>query len=121
MVKRKTTLESAFQTKVIDYLHSIGAYVIKIHVSSYQLEGEPDIICCYKGRFYAFELKQGAKLSELQKIKLNIIRTTPVNCKLLSNSVKDATIKIPIFVSLNIKQNCDAKNIKTNKEETLFK
>lgn len=74
MVKRKTTLESAFQTKVINYLHSIGAYVIKIHVSSYQLEGEPDIICCYKGRFYAFELKQGAKLSELQKIKLNLIR-----------------------------------------------
>lgn len=74
MVKRKTTLESAFQTKVINYLHSIGAYVIKIHVSSYQLEGEPDIICCYKGRFYAFELKQGAKLSKLQKIKLNLIR-----------------------------------------------
>lgn len=74
MVKRKTTLESAFQTKVIDYLHSIGAYVIKIHVSSYQLEGEPDIICCYKGGFYAFELKQGSRLSELQKIKIQLIR-----------------------------------------------
>lgn len=74
MVKRKTTLESAFQTKVIDYLQGIGAYVIKIHVSSYQLEGEPDIICCHKGRFYAFELKQGSKLSELQKIKLALIR-----------------------------------------------
>ena len=75
MVKKKTTLESTFQTKVIDYLHSIGAYVIKIHVSSYQLEGEPDIICCYKGRFYAFELKQGYnKASALQEVKLELIR-----------------------------------------------
>lgn len=75
MVKnKKVTLESAFQTKVISYLKSIGAYVIKIHVSSYQLEGEPDIICCHKGKFYAFELKQGSHLSELQKIKLELIR-----------------------------------------------
>lgn len=72
--RRKITLESTFQNKVIDYLKSIGAYVIKIHVSSYQLEGEPDIVCCYKGKFYAFELKQGSKLSELQKIKLELIR-----------------------------------------------
>jgi Holliday junction resolvase len=74
LVKRKVALESAFQTKVINYLHSIGAYVIKIHVSSYQLEGEPDIICCHKGKFYAFELKQGSVLSDLQKIKLELIR-----------------------------------------------
>jgi Holliday junction resolvase len=74
MVKSKVPLESAFQKKVIDFLNSIGAYVIKIHVSSYQLEGEPDIICCYKGRFYAFELKQGSVLSELQKVKLELIR-----------------------------------------------
>lgn len=74
MVKSKVPLESAFQKKVIDFLNSIGAYVIKIHVSSYQLEGEPDIICCYEGRFYAFELKQGSVLSELQKVKLELIR-----------------------------------------------
>lgn len=74
MVKSKVPLESTFQKKVIDFLNSIGAYVIKIHVSSYQLEGEPDIICCYKGRFYAFELKQGSVLSELQKVKLELIR-----------------------------------------------
>jgi hypothetical protein len=74
LVRRKVSLESAFQTKVINYLKSIGAYVIKIHVSAYQLEGEPDIICCYKGRFYAFELKQGSKLSELQEVKLGLIK-----------------------------------------------
>ena len=74
MVKKKITLESTFQTKVISYLKSKGAYVIKIHVSSYQLEGEPDIVCCHEGKFYAFELKQGSRLSKLQKIKLELIR-----------------------------------------------
>ena len=74
MVKRKVSLESAFQTKVIHYLESIGAYVIKIHVSAYQLEGEPDIVCCHKGKFYAFELKQGSVLSKLQEVKLGLIR-----------------------------------------------
>lgn len=76
MVRRKTTLESQFQTKVIKYLESVGAYVIKIHVSSYQLEGEPDLVCCHKGKFYAFELKQGSKASELQKIKLGLIQNS---------------------------------------------
>lgn len=74
MVKRKTPLESAFQDKVIAYIKSRGGYEIKIHVSSYQLEGEPDIVCCYRGWFCAFELKQGSVLSELQKIKLQLIR-----------------------------------------------
>lgn len=55
-------------------MKSKGAYVIKIHVSSYQLEGEPDIICCHKGKFYAFELKQGSNVSDLQDIKMELIR-----------------------------------------------
>jgi penicillin-binding protein-related factor A (putative recombinase) len=74
VVRRLTPLESAFQKKVIAYIESRGAYKIKIHVSSYQTEGEPDVICCYKGRFCAFELKQGSKLSDLQRIKLELIR-----------------------------------------------
>lgn len=74
MVRRKTQLESAFQSKVIKYIEERGGYKIKIHASSYQTEGEPDIVCCYKGRFCAFELKQGSKLSDLQIIKLEMIR-----------------------------------------------
>lgn len=74
MVRRSTPLESAFQKKVIDYIESRGGYKIKIHASSYQTEGEPDIVCCYRGRFCAFELKQGSVLSDLQIIKLEMIR-----------------------------------------------
>lgn len=74
MVRRATPLESAFQKKVIDYIESRGGYKIKIHVSSYQTEGEPDVVCCYRGKFCAFELKQGSTLSDLQEIKLELIR-----------------------------------------------
>jgi penicillin-binding protein-related factor A (putative recombinase) len=74
VVRRKTQLESVFQNKVIKYIEERGGYKIKIHASSYQTEGEPDIVCCYKGRFCAFELKQGSKLSDLQIIKLEMIR-----------------------------------------------
>ena len=74
MVRRKTPLESAFQQKVLDYIRSRGGYPIKIHVSSYQTEGEPDVVCCYKGRFCAFELKQGSVLSDLQELKLGLIK-----------------------------------------------
>ena len=74
MVRRLTPLESAFQKKVIEYIESRGGYKIKIHVSSYQTEGEPDIICCYKGWFCAFELKQGSTLSKLQETKLGLIK-----------------------------------------------
>ena len=44
-------------------------------MSSYQLEGEPDIVCCHTGKFYAFELKQSYnKASDLQEIKMELIR-----------------------------------------------
>jgi hypothetical protein len=58
----------------MEYIEARGGYPIKIHVSSYQTEGEPDVICCYKGWFCAFELKQGSKLSKLQEIKLGLIQ-----------------------------------------------
>ncbi len=54
------TSESKFQKKVLMFLRKIvGGHWIKIHASSYQLEGEPDIVGCFEGQFFAFELKQG--------------------------------------------------------------
>ncbi len=67
--------ESAFQKKVLTYLKGRGGYWIKIHVGAYQLEGEPDIIGTYKGRFVAFEIKQGAyKATPLQLYKIEQIK-----------------------------------------------
>ena len=52
----------------------MGGYVIKIHVSAYESQGEPDLVCCYLGQFVAFELKvKGNKPTKLQKFKIEKI------------------------------------------------
>lgn len=73
--KSKTELESAFQKEAINLIASMGGYVIKIHVSAYQSQGEPDLVCCYRGRFVAFELKvDDNKPSTLQLEKIADIK-----------------------------------------------
>lgn len=67
-------LESDFQEKAIKLIRDKGGYVVKIHVSALQSQGEPDLMCCYLGRFICFELKiPGNKASELQKFKIKQI------------------------------------------------
>ena len=67
--------ESSIQEDIIEYLRNVGAYVVKVHVGSYQSQGTPDILCCYKGRFIGFELKKpGESASELQKYRIEQIQ-----------------------------------------------
>jgi hypothetical protein len=70
--------ETAFQNKVINYFkEEKRGYWIKIHVSSYQSKGEPDIIGCYRGFFVAIELKRPdgkGKVAKLQEVKLRRIK-----------------------------------------------
>jgi len=67
-------LESDFQAQAIKLIKQMGGYVIKIHVSAYESQGEPDLVCCYLGRFVAFELKvKGNKPSQLQDYKIKKI------------------------------------------------
>lgn len=67
--------ESEIQKKILDYLKSIGAYSVKVIQAS--KAGVPDIICCYKGRFIAIEVKTPKtkyNTSELQKLNLDWIK-----------------------------------------------
>lgn len=67
--------EQAYQKKIIDFLKSRGAYVVKI-VSASQA-GVPDVICCYKGRFVAIEVKRPETIknvSRLQALNLDKIQ-----------------------------------------------
>ena len=50
--------------------------MLKTHVSSFQAQGEPDITCCYLGRYLAFELKRDEKekARKLQEYKMKCIR-----------------------------------------------
>lgn len=69
-------LERDLQPEIIEYLEKMGAYVLKTHVSSFQKQGEPDITCCYLGRYIAFELKRDEKekARKLQEYKMKLIR-----------------------------------------------
>ena len=68
--------ERDLQPEILEYLEKMGAYVLKTHVSSYQKQGEPDITCCYLGRYVAFELKRDEKekAKKLQEYKMKLIR-----------------------------------------------
>lgn len=59
--------ESAVQKKIIDYLHSVGAWTVK--TIQCNKAGVPDILACYKGKFIALEVKRDSKsiVSTLQK------------------------------------------------------
>ena len=48
--------ESDVQKKIIDYLHSVGAWTVKVIKAN--KNGVPDIIACLDGRFIALEVKR---------------------------------------------------------------
>jgi len=63
--------EQDYQKKIVKYLESHGAYVVKVITAS--KKGVSDILCCYKGRFISIEVKTPTTMnntSELQKYNL---------------------------------------------------
>lgn len=51
-----------------------GIYLVKVHGGPYQEAGVPDIIGCYKGAFFAIELKVGNNTaSAAQEVHLSRI------------------------------------------------
>jgi hypothetical protein len=73
---KKPPLEKAIVNRVLKMLSSRGGFAVKIHGSPLQVGGLPDIFCCYRGRFVAFEVKRAAGIepSPLQQYQLD--RTT---------------------------------------------
>ncbi len=74
-------LEKAVTNAIIRYLKALPAcFCWKEHGGIYGTSGLPDIICCYRGRFVAFEVKRPAgdnrpagKLSRLQALAIEKI------------------------------------------------
>lgn len=67
--------EQDIQRKIIKYLESIGAYVVKVVASN--KSGTPDIIACYRGIFLAIEVKRPetkTNVSELQIYNIKKIK-----------------------------------------------
>jgi Holliday junction resolvase len=68
------TPERKVKKKVADYLRSIGAYFFYPATGGYGRSGVPDIVGCYKGKFFGIECKAGKNTAtELQKNELRQI------------------------------------------------
>lgn len=67
--------EQDIQRKIIKYLESVGAYVVKVVASN--KSGTPDILACYRGIFLAIEVKRPetkTNVSELQIYNIKKIK-----------------------------------------------
>ena len=69
------TTEKQLTKRITDYLKSIpGLWWYKVHGGPYGRPGVPDIIVCYRGRFFAFEIKTAkGKPTKLQSHELSEI------------------------------------------------
>lgn len=66
-------LESKIQKEILTYLRKNKIFHLRFQAQS-NINGIPDIICCYKGLFIGLELKQEkGRATELQKKKLDAI------------------------------------------------
>lgn len=66
--------EAKIQAEILRYLRKRGdCFAFKAEVSNER--GIPDVICCHKGRFFAFEVKnKKGKPSLLQKAQISRIK-----------------------------------------------
>jgi VRR-NUC domain len=69
-------LEKTITNKILKYLKSVdNCFCFKEHGGQYGTAGIPDIICCFNGRFVAFEVKtEKGRLTKLQEITIQNIK-----------------------------------------------
>lgn len=69
-------LEKIITNKILKFLKAQPCcFAWKTHGDNFSQAGIPDIICCYFGKFVAFEVKTPkGKLSKLQEITIEKIR-----------------------------------------------
>ena len=82
--------ESQLQSKVMQYLKSQGAWAVKVQSAS--RGGTPDVLGCFKGLFFAIELKspelKKVEGSALQKHQESLIRQSG-GAYLITNSLDE--------------------------------
>ena len=86
--------EASLVKKIIDRLtREVGGLWIKISAGPFQVAGLPDIIGCYKGRFFGIEVKLPGKertLTKLQQWWIDRINTTGQGKATMVTSVEQA-------------------------------
>ena len=61
--------ESAIQRQIRLEIERMGGLVLKQHASLYTTNGAPDLVCCYRGKFLAIEVKKPGE--DARKIQLH--------------------------------------------------
>ena len=70
-----STPESKIKKKLVAQLKELGAYYFYPVTGGYGRSGVPDVVCCFKGMFFAFECKAGKnKPTVLQQMNIDEIR-----------------------------------------------
>jgi Holliday junction resolvase len=68
------TPEAKVKKKVVAQLKELGAYYFFPATGGYGRAGVPDIVGCYRGRFFGIECKAGKNLpTVLQRVELDAI------------------------------------------------
>ena len=69
-------LEKDITNQIMKYLKTVpDCFSWKTHGGMYGTAGIPDVICCYRGRFVAFEVKTpSGRLTKLQEIMITKIK-----------------------------------------------
>ncbi|MDL2310363.1 VRR-NUC domain-containing protein [Peptostreptococcaceae bacterium OttesenSCG-928-C18] len=107
-------IEKDIVTAIMRYLKTVPmCFAWKEHGGMYGTAGIPDIICCYHGRFVAFEVKTpSGRLTKLQEITITKIKAAKGEaCKVTSvEEVKS------ILDSLEVKAYDDSLDIFRQKD-----
>lgn len=83
------TPESVLKRDIKDYLKSIGAYWSMVAGGAFAKTGDPDMIACWQGRYYAIEAKTPTgRQSQWQKIRQKQIEEAG-GAYILARSVDD--------------------------------
>ena len=85
MARSRKPSEYKLQKIILAYLRNLpGCWSVKIITANER--GVPDIVCCYKGKFFAFELKsQKGHLTKLQQYQIQTIN----DCGGVAGTVRD--------------------------------
>ena len=85
-----------------------GCFCWKEHGGPYGTNGIPDIICCYRGRFFGFEVKtEKGKPTKLQEAVIRQIKAAE-GTALIVHSVEDVKAALAV---INEQRNYETPNL----------
>lgn len=92
MNTKKPPLESRTSKKIKEAVIARGGFAVKIKGGPDQEKGIPDLLCCYRGRFIAFETKRSEsdEPSPYQQYQMKRI-TTAGGIAIVIRTVQEAT------------------------------